>query len=219
MQSETPGIRADLRDSTHVSVTLGSQQPAAFSLHSWEEKVTCPVTGTQRRFCLCRPGLTPLPHRCDFRLLGAGRSSAHLTPLWNILASPYPHMNLFSYSSSSRLCTPTQPGFLTSLYMLMGSYCVAVILQPNQPVAGKQEDFLSSLAFSLSTALGRISIIPGLDISTAQRVCVTSPKAHSNQHQNFPRSKPLECQPQALLLTHWLGDYIAANSQWMMTAP
>lgn len=68
--------------------------------------------------------------------------------------------------------------------MLMGSYCVAVILHTNQPVAGKQEDFLSSLAFSLSSALGRISRILGLDIYTAQSVCVTSLKAHSNQHQN-----------------------------------
>lgn len=127
MQSETPGIRAHLRDSTHVSVTLGNQQPAAFSLHSWEEKVSSPVTGTQRRFCLCIPGLTPLPHRCehtrDIRLLGAGRSSAHLTPSLEQSGLTLPHMSLFSYSSSSRLCTPTQPGFLTPLYMLMGSYC------------------------------------------------------------------------------------------------
>lgn len=42
---------------------------------------------------------------------------------------------------------------------------MAVILQLNQPDVGKQEDFLSSLAFSLSTALRRISRIPGLDIS------------------------------------------------------
>lgn len=74
-------------------MTLGNQQPAAFSVHSWEERAICPRTETfpprradhsQGRFCLWEPGLPPLPHTTehtrDFRLSGVGRGPAPLTP-------------------------------------------------------------------------------------------------------------------------------------------
>lgn len=39
-------LLAPWRNSTHISMTLGNQQPAAFSLHSWEERAICPIAET-----------------------------------------------------------------------------------------------------------------------------------------------------------------------------
>lgn len=117
-----PDLWAHLGDSTSVSRTLGNQQPAAFSLHSWGEKDTCPITETispeafTGKFCHRAPGLPPLPQRLehtrDFRLSGAGREPALPTPSLQQSGPTW---------SFSKPRTSTQSRFLTSLYMLMGS--------------------------------------------------------------------------------------------------
>lgn len=68
---------------------------------------------------------------------------------------------------------------------------MAVILQPNQPVNREAGDLISFLGSAESF----------LDIYTAQRVCITSPKPHSSQHQSLPRSETPEWQAWSLLPT------------------
>lgn len=98
-----PDLWAHLGDSTSVSRTLGNQQPAAFSLHSWGEKDTCPITETispetahhsqgsfvtgHLAYHLCHRGLNILVTSGFLELGGSQLSQHHLC---NNLAPPGP---------------------------------------------------------------------------------------------------------------------------------
>lgn len=181
-------------------MTLGNQQPAAFSLHSWEERAICPMTETfppkradhsQGRFCLWEPGLPPLPHRPE-------DTSGFLAP-----GAVFPHpTSIRSPSSSgcsSRPCTPTQSRFLVAPEHVNGQaargYHFAA--KPACQQGSRRPHFFPG---PLTLCCPRISGILPRHLHSSEGVYnITKPR--SNLHQSLPRSRTPECQTWSLLPT------------------